>query len=619
MILFNDCFGIGRGHKMNLDELKRKEEELFSEEKALKRSYDRISVLRVIFFIAAAVFIYSGISAGNMIFLSCGIFSFLAFIILIKVHSSIDDRLKINEAGKNVIARYLSRVTGTWTLFPDTGEEFLTDDATVARDLDLVGKRSLYQMISTSHTDAGRKRLAEMLMLKSYAEDIPGTNRAVNELAENKDFLIDFETSGLSAAGKSKGSSQDDYGNDTEGDTLLSGNSLKGRTFLLPVSAIGIILINLAAALILIIHDPARGAVALLCTFIIGNAVTLFMSPLIKDQSGPVRESGEKALIYLRLLSIISETDFDAPILKELRERVTGEKGISAGMKKLSVIGAFQSMSLNPLLGLLLNGFLGWDLFISYASFLWSKSFGNLFEDTMDIIASFECLCSLAVLPVIRKTVSPEILDGPDSGISASGIYHPMISPAVSVSNDAHIDSKVTIITGSNMSGKTTFLRTVAINMALSYIGSNVCADSLSLPMMRIFTSMRISDDISGGISTFYAEILRIKEMAEYLSKDNGLPAACFIDEIFRGTNSADRIVGAENAIKKLSKGRGITLVSTHDFELCDLKDDAGQEVCNLHFEEYYENGAIRFDYKLKRGRCTTRNAMALLEMAGLS
>ena len=162
------------------------------------------------------------------------------------------------------------------------------------------------------------------------------------------------------------------------------------------------------------------------------------------------------------------------------------------------------------------------------------------------------------------------------------------------------------------MSGKTTFLRTVAVNMVLSYIGAGVCADEFSVPYMKIFTSMRIMDDVAGGISTFYAEILRIKDMAEYVASGNEVPAICLIDEIFKGTNSADRIVGAKEALSKLSNGNALVMVSTHDFELCDLSED------NYHFEEHYENGELKFDYKIRDGRCTTRNAMAILEMAGL-
>ena len=197
-------------------------------------------------------------------------------------------------------------------------------------------------------------------------------------------------------------------------------------------------------------------------------------------------------------------------------------------------------------------------------------------------------------------------------------VYHPLIDPETVIANDADISGRLTIITGSNMSGKTTFMRTVAINMVLSYIGAGVCADKFSVPYMKIFTSMRVMDDVAGGISTFYAEILRIKAMAEYVAGKSSVPAICLIDEIFKGTNSADRIVGAEEALKKLSEGNAMVIVTTHDFELCDLKKQNGEPADNYHFEEHYENGELKFDYKIRDGRCKTRNAMAILKMAGL-
>ena len=196
------------------------------------------------------------------------------------------------------------------------------------------------------------------------------------------------------------------------------------------------------------------------------------------------------------------------------------------------------------------------------------------------------------------------------------GLRHPLIEPSVVVANDADFQGGTTIITGSNMSGKTTFLRTLGVNLVLAYAGAPVCADTFKADYMKIFTSMRVTDDVSNGISTFYAEILRIKSMVEYRKCNK--PMLCLIDEIFKGTNSADRIVGARKVISKLSAASSMTMVSTHDFELCDIENYDGSHAANYHFEEYYEGDQLKFDYRKKDGRCTTTNAMAILHMAGL-
>ena len=166
------------------------------------------------------------------------------------------------------------------------------------------------------------------------------------------------------------------------------------------------------------------------------------------------------------------------------------------------------------------------------------------------------------------------------------------------------------------MSGKTTFMRTIGVNCILAYAGAPVCANKMIVSNMKIFTSMRVQDDVSKGISTFYAEVLRIKQIIEYSYKNE--PMLVLIDEIFKGTNSADRIVGATEIIKALNKEHIICLVSTHDFELCSLVEKAEILGSNYHFEEFYRNNELHFDYKIKPGRCRTTNAKHILRMAGL-
>jgi len=165
------------------------------------------------------------------------------------------------------------------------------------------------------------------------------------------------------------------------------------------------------------------------------------------------------------------------------------------------------------------------------------------------------------------------------------------------------------------MSGKTTYMRVLGSNAVLAYAGAPVCARSFALTPMAVYTSIQISDDLAGGISTFYAELLRIKKMIAYSRL--GRPMLILIDEIFRGTNSADRIVGAREAIRRLTLPHAITIVTTHDFELCDLGRE-GVPVANAHFEEHYEGDKILFDFKMREGRCRTTNAQYLLRMAGI-
>ena len=166
------------------------------------------------------------------------------------------------------------------------------------------------------------------------------------------------------------------------------------------------------------------------------------------------------------------------------------------------------------------------------------------------------------------------------------------------------------------MSGKTTFMRSIGINLALAYAGGFCTAQRLHISLMKLCTSIRTVDNVNEGISTFYAELLRIKQMTDTCQKQ--IPMISLIDEIYKGTNSKDRIFAAKETIRNLSKPYSFTLVTTHDFELCDLENDLDIDAINFYFTEYYKENRILFDYKLRDGRCNTTNARYLLRMAGI-
>ena len=245
------------------------------------------------------------------------------------------------------------------------------------------------------------------------------------------------------------------------------------------------------------------------------------------------------------------------------------------------------------------NTLLLWDLHCSIQFSRWQDRAAENLREWIDIWSEIEVLLSLSVVGHTCETCCfPEILDGAPH-IETTGLTSLLIPEDTAVPNDTALEAETRIITGSNMSGKTTYMRTLASAAILAYTGAPVCARQFSLTPLHIFTSIQVNDDMAHGISTFYAELLRIKQ-------------------IFKGTNSADRIVGAQEAIRHLTRPWCITIVTTHDFELCDLQSPNGIPVTNFHFEEFYENNQIKFDYKLKEGRCHTTNARYLLQMAGI-
>ena len=234
----------------------------------------------------------------------------------------------------------------------------------------------------------------------------------------------------------------------------------------------------------------------------------------------------------------------------------------------------------------------------------------------MDTIAELEALSSLAIIhrdyPAWRF---PEI-NAESFGIVAVKMGHPLLG--TSVCNDLAMEkgSGILLITGSNMSGKSTLLRTVGINLVLAYAGAPVFAERFNCSLLRIYTCMRVSDNLGENIYSFYAELLLIKQIVSASNSEGKI--FFLLDEIFKGTNSQDRHAGAKALIRQLSKVGAMGLVSTHDLELGDMERESDRRIRNYHFREYYKNDEIHFDYKLRSGISTTRNAMYLIKMAGI-
>ncbi|MCR4838146.1 MAG: DNA mismatch repair protein MutS [Eubacterium sp.] len=600
-----------------LEEQKKDEEQ----SRALQKSFDRIAWLRLLVFLAAVVLLYMGLTKRLMqeVYLIGGFLAIGGFLVLIRLHDGIEKKQRMLAARIAAVEAYPARLGTEWRNFPEDGGRYLQKNDTVCRDLDLLGPGSLYQLISICQSAYGKWRLADVLKDPySVVNERTKRQEAIRELSENPKFLLDYESAVRRAfVDERKHPTRDD-------DTKKPGNTYKAGKirfagwmgFLMVL----VPLMNLAVVIAILIGmiQPAW----ILVSFLVGYGITAgCKSKLDAETSGIFSSEMTSGQIY-PIFQTIRDAEFSSEKLVSIRERVAGSDGMMIAQKKLSRLADMKNLDYNPVVGMLLTGFLGWDFFLAFLAMRWDREHGEAFAGSFDIVAEMEELGSLAVLSVVRPTVLPKLSGADDGqrsvGITFTDLAHPLLDPDTVVSNDGELASPLTVITGSNMSGKTTFLRTVAISLVLSYIGAGVVAEEFASDYRKLFTSMRVQDDVAGGISTFYAEILRVREMAEYIRKGEGIPALCLIDEIFKGTNSADRIVGAEEALKKLSVGGSMVIVSTHDFELCNLKQTSGEPADNRHFEESYADDKLVFDYKMKDGPCKTRNARALLHLAGL-
>lgn len=595
-------------NEAELEKFSYKKEELTKKIEVLKEKYGRISTLRAISFLVGVALLLVGIKDDITVAGVVGSFFLFAFIWLVKKHSDIVKQTELEESRYWVVCRYIDRYSDEWRNFDEDGKEYLEQNDTMASDIDLLGKSSLFQMINVCHTERGKALLADILKLKNYDGDITEERReAIGELLDMDEFIICFE-----AAGKRLGSRKKKADTKKLEAACAEASNVfpiwaRICAFLLPVMEITLISLCFAG-----IFGPLYP--------LIGFFVILSFSWLTKSVTDsvilPFYGIGYELGDYIDMMKELLGQSFSSHRLSHIYEAVCREGGVLYAFKTLSYIGQAYNICYNPLVHQLLSGIFLWDYQLAVIVTAWKKKYGKCVLGSFDYIAELEVLLSLSVLGRVRMTGWGDITDTEtDIKLSCEDIYHPLINPQNVKPNSVCLKNGITVITGSNMSGKTTFLRTVAINLALAYIGAPICGKKVSGSYMRIFTSMRITDDVANGISTFYAEILRIKAMAEF--KKENKPMLCLIDEIFKGTNSADRIVGAKEVLKGLSGDKCMTLVSTHDFELCSIEDSEGAEAVNYHFEEYYEADELKFDYKIKDGRCTTTNARAILRMAG--
>lgn len=596
------------------EEKKKQFEDLLAELQArkqmLERRYSTISTLRVISFLAGAALLLVGIMDHVTAAGIGGGLCLLLFICLVKTHADVVRNTEIVDSEVTAAERYMARFGEGWHEFDDDGSAYLAPENTVASDVDLLGPDSLYQMISVCHTEEGKRRLAASMKLDdTEASALAAKGEAVRELIDMQNFAVNFEAAGIRLERRKKRFDYEVFEQacmEEQGKVLPVWANM--ARFLLP--AVWFVLLGLSLGGVINYGLPLVGFLVILAFSWLTRSVT---DAVIR----PLYSVGYALDDYMDMMREIEQTEFSSELLSLLQGTVSGENGALPAFLALRKISQAYNICFNPLLHQLLSGALLWDYQLAGLVERWKRRYGRNVGGCFANIGAFEEMLSLSMVGVVRKTGRADIsyADCAECSIQCENLYHPLIAPDRVQENSADLHCGITIITGSNMSGKTTFLRTVAINLALAYMGAPICGKALTANYMKLFTSMRITDDVAHGISTFYAEILRIKAMADYRKQNR--PMLCLIDEIFKGTNSADRIVGAREVITGLAGKRCITIVSTHDFELCSIEDREHKAAENYHFEEYYEENELKFDYKIRQGRCTTTNARAILRMAG--
>jgi hypothetical protein len=291
----------------------------------------------------------------------------------------------------------------------------------------------------------------------------------------------------------------------------------------------------------------------------------------------------------------------------------------STEMKRLGRLAAALGLRTNPILWFLVHLLMPWSFYFTYRLELVKAEIAQQLPRWLDAWYELEALNSLANFAYLNPHYEfPQLIAEPDR-IAARGLGHPLLKPESKVCNDFDLDHdhRIVILTGSNMAGKSTFLRTIGVNLVLAYAGAPVNAERLQTSLFRIFTCIKVSDSVQDGLSYFYAEVKRLQALLAAAETDDTLPVLFLIDEIFRGTNSRERLIGSRSYIRRLAHGSSVGLVATHDLELIKLGDEI-EGVVNQHFREEVRDGRMVFDYRLRSGPCPTTNALTIMRLEGL-
>lgn len=574
------------------------------------KSIKLIQYLRLLtFIVGVSVTIYTFSIKSYLVSIGVFISSLIIFIYLIGKHNKEFKNRSYSIALKEINEKSLKRMNGQWKTFEDDGTEFKDKQHAYSDDLDIFGANSLFQWINSSKTFMGRQILKNRLIHPlTNSIDVKRTQLSLIELAQNLDWRQLFEAEGMIISNQCINPEElYTWGNDRN--ELYTKPWLIFLARLLPCMTLILIALSCFTSLI---------DFKLPCFMVVIQLIILFIDAKKRSSVfNSIYKYKNSINLYFRLLSLIESKNFKSDYLNQLKNGLINSKSECAikSIKKLSSI--YDKISdRNNVFFIIINILFLWDYQCMIEFEKWRISSGKNLEKWFQVIGEFEALNSISnIICDNPQWVMPVITDG-EIIIKANELGHPLLCEK-RVCNNIIIDNKknILLVTGSNMSGKSTFLRTIGINLILSYIGAPVCAKKFECSLMNIFTCMRTSDNLESNISSFYAEILRVKIIVENVK--NNKKVFFLLDELFKGTNSIDRHDGAKALIRQLGDQGASGIISTHDLELCNLQYEY-TKVRNYHFKEYYINNELKFDYKIRDGVSTTKNALYLLKLAGI-
>jgi len=580
--------------------------EAFSDQlESITKNYNAISIARLITVLLLLAFLFFGIKRNENLWFVGAAILFVVFVFLMRKHSELSYQKKLKQALVKINSDEIDYLERKSLPF-ENGSQHQDFSHLYAYDLDIFGEHSLFQNLNRTATFIGQKILANQLLTLLSNEQILQNQAAIQELSGKLEWRHE-----LMALGQISHDNKEQYEN------LLrwsrSGNSPLSKfqvflSFLSPIVLIG------SFAGYLITDDSFLIKIT---SFLF--AFNLFLLGLCtkRIKSEIQHAEGIDKIInqYSEIVKNIETESFSSEKANVLKQQLFDKnQSASAHLKKLS--GLFSNLdSIGNLFStVLFNGIFLFHVHVLKALLHWKKNHSAQLENWLDTIGEFEMLSSLANLAYNNHDFTfPKLND--QHTIYFKNLSHPLLNNDTRVGNDVRFNPQFMILTGSNMSGKSTFLRSLGINMVLTGIGSAVCAHEANVHPLPVLVSMRLSDSLADSESYFYAEIKRLKQIMDGLDDKR---AFVLLDEILRGTNSDDKRSGTIGVVKKMIEKQAIGAIATHDIEVCQMTDAFPESLTNKCFEVEIISNDLHFDYKLRNGICRNKSATFLMTKTGI-
>lgn len=570
-----------------------------------QRKYaSRLSNYRITTFILVVILAYILYRNGYTVFMwLLPVGGGVIFLGLIQRHQAIKEKMALTDALLTINQQGISRINGEWFRFSDTGEDLSPEDHGYAKDLDIFGENSVYQYLSTAETYLGRARLAELLTDGVGAvEQLNSRQAAAKELAT----MIDWRQKLQAQAGL--------VPRRQAPDGMIKWVTNKNNFFGNPLTRVLVYGLPLLTLLqIVLARFGIIGWLVPILLLTVQFGMSLYSALRFGRYVSLAGRFKQDLQMYYRLFELVEQTNFTSRLCCELQQAF----GESACRETKRLARILECLDIRySILYIVINTFTLWDYVALLALEKWKKRAGHRLKAWLSAVAEFETLASFATVSFENPDYAYPKFTQPSDGVHALDMGHPLIVPSERVTNGLSLTGPgtVLVITGSNMSGKSTYLRTIGVNLVLAYSGGPVCATKFGCPLVTLLCSIRVEDSLNKRISSFYAELMRVGLIVRQSRHKSVL---FLVDEIFSGTNSRDRHLGAKTVISVLSNNRAMGLITTHDLELGQLASNNNQ-IFNYHFREYYRDGELVFDYKLRPGVSATTNALYLMKMVGI-